>query len=443
VIGRQTLQAGGSWGLNWSGRPRVEMSNADRKTLNFQNVNANDITDNLTIRVASVNGTDAETAAINGVLQIRVITKSEANIYDSFSFSRGELKGFANMHAKNPKDLVIPDVIWGDPVLSIGEKAFKNARLTSVVIPNSVASIGEEAFYEENMSEERSLCSIAIGANVAMGSYSFGRIYVSHLKGTTTYKKDFSFPDYYNNNGKTAGIYTYKLSLGSVLASSNEVWHNENAEQKKVESEQKMRPPIRLGVRFSLGGQELDIGSELFDKSYASYGKMATKGDGNYHLTPGLTLGLRIMRNIALATELNYNLTKYSFLYGEKKGKNVAEFAKVSMSYQTIEVPVLLRGQTSFSDIANYYIEAGFQFGFPVSSKVTVSSGSEFPGNPFNDEFSDFRVKKDYGPVFGLGRRGLDFSLGGRVAVPLTKLDRYGTVKAQAIISFTIAYDIF
>jgi hypothetical protein len=43
VIGRQTLQAGGSWGLNWRGRPSVEMSSAGRKTLNFQNVNANDI----------------------------------------------------------------------------------------------------------------------------------------------------------------------------------------------------------------------------------------------------------------------------------------------------------------------------------------------------------------------------------------------------------------
>jgi len=146
VIGRQALQSSGSWGLNWSGRPRVEISGADRKTLNFQDVNANDITDNLTIRVASVNDTDAETAAINGVLQIRAIAKSEADLYDSFRFSRGEVHGFTNRYAENAKELVIPNTIWGDQVISIGEKAFEDSKLTSVTIPNTVTSIGENAF---------------------------------------------------------------------------------------------------------------------------------------------------------------------------------------------------------------------------------------------------------------------------------------------------------
>jgi len=73
VIGRQTLQASGSWGLNWSGRPTIEISYPDRKTLNFQNVNANDISDRMTIRAASVNEIDAATAARNGVLQILAI----------------------------------------------------------------------------------------------------------------------------------------------------------------------------------------------------------------------------------------------------------------------------------------------------------------------------------------------------------------------------------
>jgi len=66
VIGKQTLQAGGSWGLNWSGRPTINVNADNRKTLNFQNVNANDISDSMTIRVATVNGADAETAARNG-----------------------------------------------------------------------------------------------------------------------------------------------------------------------------------------------------------------------------------------------------------------------------------------------------------------------------------------------------------------------------------------
>jgi|GEM_PF-950627 len=72
VIGRQTLQATGSW--SWSsGRPSVNTSVSGFSVVKFQNVNANDITDNLTIRAASVNGIDAATAARNGVLQIRAM----------------------------------------------------------------------------------------------------------------------------------------------------------------------------------------------------------------------------------------------------------------------------------------------------------------------------------------------------------------------------------
>jgi uncharacterized protein (TIGR02145 family) len=84
VIGRQTLQASGSWGFGWSEtwrdwknryRPKVSFSSPAKKTVNFQNVNANDITDKMTIRVASANGTDAEIAAKTGSLQIRTFIK--------------------------------------------------------------------------------------------------------------------------------------------------------------------------------------------------------------------------------------------------------------------------------------------------------------------------------------------------------------------------------
>jgi hypothetical protein len=421
VIGRQALQAGGSWGLNWSGRPRVEISNADRKTLNFQNVKANDITDNLTIRVANVNGTDAETAAINGVLQIRAITKSEVNIYDSFSFSRGEVRGFANIHAKNPKDLVIPDAIWGDPVLSIGKEAFKNAGLTSVVIPHSVASIGEEAF-SGNLSRLR---SITIGADMDISLSSF----------------DYNiFQDCYNRNGKKAGTYIYTYTDGRR-------WISESEMEQGLKRDRRL---IRLGARYRgvFFGQDPNAGSELFGKSYASYEEMekAKRGTRNqfgngYYLNPGLTLGLRITDNIFLATELNYNYVfDYNFWYGdEEKGKD-EYFAEVTIDYQTIEIPVLLRRWSNYGGAASVYIEAGFQVGFPISSKATLSSGSSSP-IPFKDEFSDFRVKKDYGPVFGFGIGGGDFSMGVRITYPLTKLDRYGTVNAPAIGSFTIAYD--
>ncbi|MDR1830086.1 MAG: PorT family protein [Candidatus Fibromonas sp.] len=426
VIGRQTLQSGGSWGLNWSGRPRVEMSNASRKTLNFQNVNANDITDNLTIRVADVNGTDAETAAIDGILQIKAITKSEADLYDSFRFSRGEVQGYR--HTNIPKTLVIPDAIWGDPVLSIGEKAFYDKR---------DITIG---------------ASITIGANVDMAKNSFPYYRPFYLFGQQP--PDSSFQHFYNGTGKKAGTYVLVSTIGNF-----QEWRNESEFKQEKEQEEERRLKlnkrlIRLGVRLRGGlfDQDPNAGSELFGKSYANYeemGKAKGRRKNNIanaaYFTPGLTLGLRITHNIALATELNYNLVfNYNFWYGDGGEEEKEDFAKVLISYQTIEVPVLLRWFFQDEDESvGFYIEAGFQFGFPVNSKATVSSGSEFPGSPFKDEFSDFRVERDQEIVFGFGLRFLDFSLGGRFTVPLTKLDRYGTVEAPLIGSFTLAYDIF
>jgi hypothetical protein len=147
VIGRQTLQSGGSWGLNWGGRPEVQVSADDRKTLYFQNVNVNDITDSLTIRVATVNGTAAETAAQNGVLQIRAVTRNEFDANARFQYARGEIQGLNERVA----NLVIPDTIWGDPVISIREGAFQNAGLTSLTIPNIFTSISARAFSDNQL----------------------------------------------------------------------------------------------------------------------------------------------------------------------------------------------------------------------------------------------------------------------------------------------------
>jgi hypothetical protein len=168
VIGRQTLQSGGYWNLN-RGRPVVEVNADERKTLYFQNVNVNDITDNLTIQVATVNGTAAETAARNGVLQIRAVTRNEFDANNKFKLSRGTIQGYTNNAARDtdiviipaitsksgfwittPEErklvLVIPHIIWGDPVTTISEGAFKDNKLTNVIIHDSVISIGSEAF---------------------------------------------------------------------------------------------------------------------------------------------------------------------------------------------------------------------------------------------------------------------------------------------------------
>lgn len=253
IMGRQTLEASGSWGLNWSGRPVIDVSADDRKTVNFQNVSANDITDRMTIRIATVNRFDAETAARNGVLQIRAIKRHEYNENDRFKFARGEVQGFSNRTA-NDIGLFIPDIIWGDMVISIGngafrgcnlsivnipgsvitigDEAFQNNAISTITIPNSVTSIGdrafrdnklhtvnigsgvrrigEEAFYKlrSDSADTNRITKIAIGSAVTMPGNAF-RQSSAYYSGNSYYKgDDDSFWVFYNQNGQKAGTYS-------------------------------------------------------------------------------------------------------------------------------------------------------------------------------------------------------------------------------------------
>ena len=194
VIGRQTFQARGWWQVNLNERPiMVGVSPDVPQTVAFTNVKADDITGSLTIRIASVNGTNAETVARNGVLQIKAIPKDEFDLYSQIEFVFGEVKEYTG--EQNP--IVVPKTIWAEPVVSVANKLRRRVRhtvtekevrynrlgeithytgnYTNIAIPSEIngvriTKIGDSAFYSDR------LTSVIIPVGVtSIGNWAFAK----------------------------------------------------------------------------------------------------------------------------------------------------------------------------------------------------------------------------------------------------------------------------
>jgi len=250
VIGRSTFQTSGTYSITNKG---LSVSDGEQKNINFTNININDLPpsdDLLAIRIASVNGTAAETAIKNGVLGIIALSKEQWDFYNSFEIKNGVITKYNG----NGGAIVIYN-IWGDPVYiaSIGVEAFANNQLASVTIPNNVTTISSSAFANNKLTnviipnsvtsiggsvfENNQLTSVTISNSVSsigyrefkknqltsitipnsvtyIGVEAFSENQITNITigaGVTIGKDAFpkGFEKFYESNKRNAGTYTY------------------------------------------------------------------------------------------------------------------------------------------------------------------------------------------------------------------------------------------
>jgi len=241
VIGTQTLQTSGFWELNWTDRPSINVNASNRQTMSFQNVNANHISGQMSIRVGTVNGIPAETAARDGLLQIRPVGGDFFAVNDMFRFSRGVLLGFSNTFLARIRsssqgiDLLIPDQIWGDAVIAVGDRAFKNIAIRYLRIPDNVRSIGDEAFFmDENFLGK--IRHITIGSSVQMNINAFN---------VWGFNEKNSFVRFYNAEGRRGGEYFFR--------NRRAVWSHGSIEVLAEKERRSQRTTLTFGIIALLG----------------------------------------------------------------------------------------------------------------------------------------------------------------------------------------------
>lgn len=84
-----------------------------------------------------------------------------------FDVATGELKGYNTPRYFGERDIIIPDTLFGVPVITIGDKAFNTEDIKSLVLPDSLKYIRDWAFGENKIREiviPKSIVEIGYGS---------------------------------------------------------------------------------------------------------------------------------------------------------------------------------------------------------------------------------------------------------------------------------------
>ena len=145
--------------------------NDDRE--NHESNNVKKVTDDIKQEFSKLSSDDYKKCTITfdeeGKAKVNILCKNKFEGYectgnsanvtcnmvtDEKYFTYVEVEGgieITDYNEEGGKDVVIPSMIEGSNVISIGTRAFYNNQLTSVIIPNSVVSIGSDAFYSNKL----------------------------------------------------------------------------------------------------------------------------------------------------------------------------------------------------------------------------------------------------------------------------------------------------
>jgi hypothetical protein len=223
-IGRQTINIPAGYFI----RSGTIIPKQWERDVPFPAVDANSITDRLTIRITSIDGTPAETAARQKRISIMPETEFQQSINRGWSRKAAADESLFEVDRNGTlisvpqiDDLVIPSTGKGGiTITSIGKRVGAGYHYSSVTFPITVTEIGDEAFsYCKSVTLPSSI--ITIGNNAFSGDlfYHVTRIIIPNSVitiGEGAFENAWSryeFISAYEKNGKKAGEYSWTMHI--------------------------------------------------------------------------------------------------------------------------------------------------------------------------------------------------------------------------------------